>query len=167
MVVPYLSDRIASPRAPTHDEKTQAPHTSLMTPAYLFVYGSLRRNRSGVVHPLLAGAQHLGDAAVDGTLYKVDWYPGLVLTGNSRVQGELFELPAARADAMIAALDAYEGSGYGRETAGVQLADGRVVASWLYVYLGPTRGLDTIASGNFGTPSHRAHPDAPPPDDGR
>jgi gamma-glutamylcyclotransferase (GGCT)/AIG2-like uncharacterized protein YtfP len=130
---------------------------------YLFVYGSLRRNHSTATHPLLAGAPHHGDARVQGTLYRVDWYPGLVLAGDGWVHGELFELPDARADAMIAALDAYEGDGYGRTSANVHLADGRVVASWLYVYLGPTRGLDTIASGDFGTPTHRTHPDAPPP----
>lgn len=135
-----------------------------MNSTHLFVYGSLRRNRTGASHPLLAGAEHLGDATVQGTLYRVSWYPGLVLAGESRVHGELFAFPEARAAAMIAALDEYEGTQYARELARVQLADGRDVESYVYTYRGPTAGLPVIASGDFGVPTHRAHPDAPAPD---
>lgn len=134
-----------------------------MSSAHLFVYGSLRRNRSGASHPLLVGADHLGDATVQGTLYRVSWYPGLVLTGDGRVHGEVFALPPERAAAMIAALDEYEGTQYARDVAVVQLADGGTVPSSVYTYRGPTVGLPTIASGDFGTPTHRAHPDDPPP----
>lgn len=135
-----------------------------MTSAHLFAYGSLRRNRNGAHHPLLAGAEHLGPAAVQGTLYRVSWYPGLALTGDGRVHGELFALPTARAAAMIAALDDYEGSGYAREVARVELADGRIVESFVYTYRGSTAGLPVIDSGDFGVPTHRVHPDAPAPD---
>lgn len=135
-----------------------------MLPAQLFVYGSLRRNHSGATHPLLAGTIHHGNATVQGTLYRVSWYPGLVLAGDGRVHGELFEFPTARADAMLAALDDYEGSGYARRITRVQLADGRSVDAFVYTYLGPTAGLPVIASGDFGVPTHRAHPDAPAPD---
>ncbi len=133
-----------------------------MSSAHLFVYGSLRRNGSGASHPLLVGADHLGNATVQGTLYRVSWYPGLVLTGDGRVHGEVFAFPPARAEAMIAALDEYEGTLYVREVAVVQLADGRTVNSFVYTYRGPTAGLPVIASGDFGVPTHRAHPDDPP-----
>lgn len=136
-----------------------------MTSVNLFVYGSLRRDREGGSHPLLAGATPRGDATVQGTLYRVSRYPGLVLTGSGRVHGEVFELPAERAHEMIAALDHYEGSGYGRVSSHAQLASGTTVETFLYVYLGATDGLEIIPSGDFGAPVHRAHPDAPPDGD--
>lgn len=136
-----------------------------MPPAFLFVYGSLRRNRGGGNHPLLAGATHRGDATVEGTLYRVSWYPGLVLEGNGRVHGELFELPAERAQSMIAALDEYEGGGYRRVASHAQLSSGASVETFLYVYAGPIEGLEVIPSGDFGAPAHRARPDDPTPDE--
>lgn len=129
-----------------------------MSAVRLFVYGSLRRNAEGGSHPLLADAGFLGPATVPGTLYSVNWYPGLVLGSDGTVHGELYELPIARADAMLHALDDYEGGGFRRRKAHVLAASGDVSDAWVYVYDGPVHALETIASGDYGTPVHRAHP---------
>ncbi len=125
----------------------------------LFVYGSLRRDAEGRSHPLLADATCLGAATVRGALYKVDWYPGLVLDPEGgAVRGDLFELPPARADAMIAALDDYEGGVYRRRLATAQVEGGEALETWVYAYTGGVQGFATIPSGDFGTPMHRARP---------
>lgn len=129
-----------------------------MSAVRLFVYGSLRRNAEGRSHPLLAGATYLGAAAVRGSLYQVDWYPGLVLSGEGEVRGELYEIPLARVDGMLASLDDYEGGGYRRRKAPATL-DGEAAGDvWVYAYLGPVHALAPIPSGDYGTPVHRARP---------
>ena len=139
-----------------------------MTSVALFVYGSLRRDAAGDAHPLLRDAHFVASATVRGVLYLVDWYPGLALddTSDSVVHGELFQLPAAYADAMLAALDDYEGGGFRRRQARVIAGAGGVVDSegnvfsdaWVYEYVGPALELSRIASGDYGVPVHRARP---------
>lgn len=129
-----------------------------MSAVRLFVYGSLRRNAEEARHPLLADAVFLGPATVRGLLYSVDWYPGLVLDGEGVVHGELFELPLARADAMLHGLDDYEGGGFRRRKVSVATDAGERLDAWTYAYIGPVHALPVIASGDYGTPVHRAHP---------
>lgn len=129
-----------------------------MSAVRLFVYGSLRRNAESATHPFLTGANFLGPATVAGTLYSVDWYPGLVLAGDGTVRGELYELPATRADSILNALDDYEGGGFRRRKVSVALASGDRFDAWTYAYLGPVHALQVISSGDYGTPVHRAQP---------
>ncbi|HEX7050780.1 MAG TPA: gamma-glutamylcyclotransferase family protein [Longimicrobiales bacterium] len=70
---------------------------------HLFVYGTLRAG--GPAAALLEGCECVGHATVAGTLYSVDAYPALVLTGTGDVQGEVWRCPATR----LADLDRYEG----------------------------------------------------------
>ncbi|HEX4931666.1 MAG TPA: gamma-glutamylcyclotransferase family protein [Gemmatimonadaceae bacterium] len=129
-----------------------------MSAVRLFVYGSLRRDSEGKTHPLLADALFLGPATVAGALYRVDWYPGLVLGADGTVHGELYELPLAKVDHMLTSLDDYEGGGFRRRKATVQ-ADGVAHAdAWVYIYIGPTHALSAIATGDYGPPEHRARP---------
>lgn len=127
-----------------------------MSAVRLFVYGSLRRNAELAVHPLLAGARFLGAATMPGTLYAVAWYPGLVFTGEGAVHGELYELPLTRADAILHSLDDYEGGGFRRRKATAALSSGERLDAWAYAYIGPVHALEVIASGDYGTPVHRA-----------
>ena len=53
----------------------------------LFVYGALRKGASNDWR--VEDARCLGSAEVPGTLVKIDWYPGLVLKGDTRVKGEV------------------------------------------------------------------------------
>ena len=129
-----------------------------MSAVRLFVYGSLRRDRAGASHPLLADATFLGAASVVGALYKVDWYPGLVLGNDGTVHGELYELPMAHVDHMLTALDDYEGGGFRRRKATAQVDGVDYPNVWVYAYLGPTHALTAIATGDYGPPEHRARP---------
>lgn len=129
-----------------------------MSVVRLFVYGSLRRDREGQSHPLLADATFLGAASVAGALYRVDWYPGLVLGADGTVHGELYELPIARVDHMLMALDDYEGGGFRRRKATIHLDGADYPDVWVYSYIGPTHALSAIANGDYGPPEHRARP---------
>lgn len=129
-----------------------------MSAVRLFVYGSLRRNAQAAPHPLLSDATFLGSATVPGTLYSVDWYPGLVLAGDGVVHGELFELHPSRADAILRQLDDYEGGGFRRRKVSVTRGSGEALDAWSYAYIGPVHALTVIASGDYGTPVHRAQP---------
>ena len=129
-----------------------------MSAVRLFVYGSLKRDAGGTSHPLLAKATYLGATTVCGLLYQVDWYPGLVLSERGVVHGELYEFPAAQAGAMLMALDDYEGGEYPRRKARASGDGFDGVDTWVYVYVGPTHTLKTIASGDFDTPVHPERP---------
>jgi gamma-glutamylcyclotransferase (GGCT)/AIG2-like uncharacterized protein YtfP len=127
-----------------------------MSAVRLFVYGSLRRDAEGRPHPLLADAIHLGAATVPGALYRVDWYPGLVLGGDGTVHGELYELPVDKVDHLLGALDDYEGGGFRRRKATVHTDGVAHADAWVYAYIGPTHALQAIAGGDYGPPVHRA-----------
>jgi gamma-glutamylcyclotransferase (GGCT)/AIG2-like uncharacterized protein YtfP len=72
-----------------------------------FFYGTLRTG--GEQNSMLAGSRCLGEAVVIGTLYHLGAYPALVLVGERRVHGEIWECPVET----VAVLDAYEGVGQG------------------------------------------------------
>ena len=61
---------------------------------YVFVYGTLRRGERNDINLLQPAPRYVGMGAVNGTLYQVDWYPGLVLDGRADVQvvGEVYEI---------------------------------------------------------------------------
>lgn len=125
---------------------------------YLFVYGTLRRDAAGNTHPLLAGAARLvGEALCRGRLYLIADYPGLVASGNPRdvVRGEVYELDEPLL--LLPRLDDHEGCGPGfprptefvRRSRAVWLDDGRILATWVYLYNRDTDGLLLIESGDF------------------
>lgn len=129
-----------------------------MNPDYIFVYGTLRRDANSEMHRLLAKyAEFVDDAAYQGRLYKIDYYPGAVPSDdpNDVVQGEVYQLH--RADVVLHLLDQYEESGpefqepneYIRRKQAVLLNNGRTVMAWVYVYNHPTTGLELIKSANF------------------
>jgi gamma-glutamylcyclotransferase (GGCT)/AIG2-like uncharacterized protein YtfP len=108
------------------------------SPAFLFVYGTLRRGESR--HALLEGARYARDGTVEGELVDLGDYPGLV-AGPGRVTGELF---AIGDPALLRALDQYEGfhgfddpaSLYHRGVCRVLAPDGTRVEAWTYFYRG-------------------------------
>ncbi len=129
-----------------------------MTPDYIFVYGTLKRDANSEKHQLLAKyAEFVDDAGYQGKLYKVDYYPGAVPSDNPNdvVQGEVYLLH--RADAALSLLDQYEEFGpefpepneYIRLKQTVALKNGRTVTAWVYVYNHSTENLELIKSANF------------------
>jgi gamma-glutamylcyclotransferase (GGCT)/AIG2-like uncharacterized protein YtfP len=114
---------------------------------YLFVYGTLRRGHDNRYAQRLDGeARYKGEARVNGTLYAVKHYPGLVLGGPGEVTGELFEL--GDGDGLLAELDDYEGDEYKRVVCEVSL-EGRVERAWVYEYMNSLKGKRVIESGDW------------------
>ena len=125
---------------------------------HLFVYGTLM---SGAGHRMGARLQRearlVGPARIQGRLYDLGTYPGLVETGpaDGEVHGEVFELiDPARS---FRWLDAYEGIVPGREARSeyarverlVRLEDGRELTAWVYIYQAPVHGRPVIESGRW------------------
>ena len=122
----------------------------------LFVYGSLLA-RAG--HPmgerLAREARPIGEACLQGRLYRVSWYPGLV-EGNSRerVYGEVYALDDPVRTLLW--LDAYEGvaegaqgGDYARAERTARLAYGGEVPVWVYLYRGDVSGLTIVPGGRW------------------
>ncbi|MGJ5176560.1 gamma-glutamylcyclotransferase family protein [Bradyrhizobium oligotrophicum] len=132
-----------------------------MTSDLLFVYGTLMR---GFDHPmarlLSANADFVAEASCRGRLYRIQHYPGLVLSENAAdvVHGELFRL--RQPEPMLREFDMYEACGDGfaapteylRRRLGVTLADGSAREAWTYVYNWPVDAAARIVSGRFLAP---------------
>lgn len=123
---------------------------------YLFVYGTLRRTCSTGAHKTyLEGATFIGDAKIQAKLFRVSYYPAIVLSkADEWVIGEVYRLID---EAQLHALDAYEECAspindhqeYRREQAQIELANGERLMAWVYIYNRPTQGLTQIISGDF------------------
>jgi len=61
----------------------------------VFVYGTLRRGEVNDINLLAPPPVFLANASLDGTLYPLGWYPGLVLGGPGRVVGEVYAISPA------------------------------------------------------------------------
>lgn len=122
--------------------------------ALIFVYGTLRPG--GSAEARMAGhGRWLGPATAAGRLYRISHYPGFVADGTGGVvHGALFE--ATDPDALLAALDVYEGCGpadrqpheYRRARIGV-VHRGRPRTAWAYLYAWPVDAATRIAGGDF------------------
>lgn len=116
----------------------------------VFVYGSLRQGASN--HFRMEGAEPLGEAVITGELYRIDWYPGVILseTGNP-VHGEVYRVGPE----LLARLDRFEGV-RGREDD--EYARVRVMARaegrrrhevWVYEYRGAVQDLPRLPGGDW------------------
>jgi gamma-glutamylcyclotransferase (GGCT)/AIG2-like uncharacterized protein YtfP len=132
------------------NKRTSMPH-------YLFVYGTLMQKcRPNAWAAFLhTNAQYAGEASVEGLLYKVAYYPGLV-RGEGVVYGELFELRDP--EKVFRLLDEYEDylpddpdrSLYLRVLAWVTLTEtGEKKESWLYYYNQPVTDFMPYENGRF------------------
>lgn len=74
-------------------------------PRRVFVYGTLRRGQSNDINCKLPAPKYLGRARVNGVMYHLGAYPGVVLGGTRWVQGEVYEVT----EALERALDVLEG----------------------------------------------------------
>ncbi|MFT7421656.1 MAG: gamma-glutamylcyclotransferase (GGCT)/AIG2-like uncharacterized protein YtfP [Algoriphagus sp.] len=127
---------------------------------YIFVYGTLMKkcppNEWSAF--LEENAVYVDEAAVEGGLYKVDFYPGLVKEKGT-VYGEVFALN--KASETLAFLDEYEdyrindktNSLYLRESSIAKLVrTDKIVKTWVYYYNKPSDGLKKYDSGVFISP---------------
>lgn len=103
-------------------------------------------------------AEFVGEADVQGRLYHLGNYPGMVSTDEGkRVRGEVYEITADHWQETIQQLDRYEGCSesdpppheYRRELVQAHLDSGEHVSAWAYVLNRATDGLSEIPSGDF------------------
>lgn len=135
------------------------PQTS---PDLLFVYGTLLSADTGATGRvqrarLAREARVLSAATVDGLLYNLGRYPGLVVTEEvaGAVTGEILEL--AQPARTLAWLDDYESivpgnhphNEYERRRLRARLASGESVEVWAYVYLQSVAQARLIPDGNW------------------
>jgi gamma-glutamylcyclotransferase (GGCT)/AIG2-like uncharacterized protein YtfP len=119
----------------------------------VFVYGTLRRGGRNDINRLAPTPRFLGIGEVKGSLYHLDWYPGLALGGEEavRVVGEVYEVTPP----LESVLDAIEGiapgddSEYFKRDVEVELA-GQAVRCFLYE-INPKRvaGLQPLGHGDW------------------
>ena len=109
----------------------------------LFVYGTLRSEFENEYARLLRSqAEFVGKATVRGAIYRVEFYPAYRPGPEGAVHGEVYRLPDA--EAMLAALDGYEGEGFER----VEVETSRGEA-WIYRYRDEPAAGTRIESGDF------------------
>lgn len=124
---------------------------------HLFVYGTLRRDTGSEKHRFLARySEFLGDAALQGKLYRVGAYPGFVPSDDPHdvVHGEVYKLRYP--DFVLSLLDGYEECGprfpepvFIRRKQSAKLTSGEVISAWAYIFARPTQSLQIIQSGDF------------------
>ena len=103
-------------------------------------------------------ARLMGEASIEGRLYSLGRYPGLVEVADreSRVQGEVYVLNSPTFS--LAWLDAYERispdkahNDYERCERQVQLVSGQDLTVWVYLYRASVRGLPAVPDGRWTT----------------
>jgi gamma-glutamylcyclotransferase (GGCT)/AIG2-like uncharacterized protein YtfP len=119
----------------------------------VFVYGTLRRGGRNDINRLAPTPKYLGMGEVKGSLYHLDWYPGLALGGEEAVTvvGEVYEVTPQ----LEAVLDGIEGlvdgdhSEYFKRDLDIHV-QGRPVRCFLYE-INPRRvaGKEPIGHGDW------------------
>lgn len=114
----------------------------------VFVYGTLRRGGSN--HFRMEKAEFVTMGTVKGRLYRIDWYPGLVLDALADgIVGEIYQMSPA----VLEELDRFEGAEYRRLQTQVRLADGPTVSAWIWEWIGPVDESKRISSGDWFAPT--------------
>lgn len=95
----------------------------------VFVYGTLRRGGAGAMSIRFPDAKFIAEAKVNGSLYDLGAYPGLLLNeSNSLVIGEVYEVD----DGILNRLDDFEASSnYWRKQVEISLGTHRRMC-WTY-----------------------------------
>lgn len=122
------------------------------SPQLVFVYGTLRRGGSN--HFRMAGAEFISSGTIRGRMYRVDWYPGLILdpTGDE-IHGEVYAVDTD----LLSALDIFEGlsageiegSEYRRVETSVVKQDSQALAAWVWEWLGIVDESQRISDGDW------------------
>ncbi len=129
-------------------------------PVLLFVYGTLRRNSGHLMAERLAGdATFVGEATVAGRLYHTGAFPASVapFTPYDRVFGDVWAIPATRAESVLSMLDQYEGyapdarfgSLFVRVRLPIRFGDGSEQEAWVYRYNQEVSDSEHIESGDW------------------
>ncbi|MBF6057409.1 gamma-glutamylcyclotransferase family protein [Thiomicrorhabdus heinhorstiae] len=123
---------------------------------YLFVYGSLRKRAAR--HDLIAAyCEYVSEAYLNGKLFEVAGYPGAIESSqpDDRVLGEVYRI--VEREKLLAGLDEYEECSenfplpheYIRKKLAIDLADGKRIFSWVYIFNRDTSELMPITNGDY------------------
>lgn len=129
-----------------------------MKSCHLFVYGTLRSDCGAAQANLVE--QHfrfVGNGTVQGQLYEIEGYPGLVLSTDPAhaVKGELYQLVGSTT--VLEQLDEYEGCTaqnpkpheYRRREIPIRLERGGDAIAWVYVYNWPLQDRKPLTEGDY------------------
>ena len=124
---------------------------------YLFVYGTLLGDVNHEMSSFLAQhSKFVAKGYFRGKLYKIDWYPGAVLSDfyTDKVYGSIHKISNSRT--VFQVLDDYEGVNdylYKRQLIDVFLDTETSIKSWVYLYNRPISNAEQISSGDFMKPN--------------
>jgi gamma-glutamylcyclotransferase (GGCT)/AIG2-like uncharacterized protein YtfP len=121
-------------------------------PQLVFVYGTLRRGGSN--HFRMAGAEFISSGTITGRMYRIDWYPGLVLDdAGGEIHGEVYSVGPEQLEALdvFEGLSAgeIEGSEYRRVLTTVIRQDSQVTSAWVWEWLGETEESRRLEDGDW------------------
>jgi gamma-glutamylcyclotransferase (GGCT)/AIG2-like uncharacterized protein YtfP len=118
----------------------------------VFVYGTLRKGGSN--HFRMAGAEFVTAGTICGRMYRMDWYPGIVLDAvGDEIQGEVYAVDLE----LLAALDVFEGlsageiegSEYRRTQTTVVARDSQILQAWVWEWLGMVDEERRVSGGDW------------------
>ncbi|MES2623657.1 MAG: gamma-glutamylcyclotransferase family protein [Pseudomonadota bacterium] len=126
-------------------------------PSHIFVYGTLRRAASSVIHhEWLDGCVYVANGWMRGRLYEISHYPGAVESQDLRdkVVGEVYKLDTQEA---LDRLDQYEECSasfpepheYSRKIVEVTIGGDESVLAWAYIFNREVVNLQQIKSGDY------------------
>jgi gamma-glutamylcyclotransferase (GGCT)/AIG2-like uncharacterized protein YtfP len=102
----------------------------------------------------MAGAELISPGTIQGRMYRIDWYPGLVLDeSGDEISGEVYSVEPE----LLAALDVFEGlsageiegSEYRRVETTVMLQNSQVLTAWVWEWVGLISESQRISDGNW------------------
>ena len=117
----------------------------------VFVYGTLRRGGSN--HFRMSGADFIAAGTVRGRMYRIDWYPGVVLNGEGdEILGEVYAVDAST----LAELDCFEGLAAGklegdeyRRVRTMVRSGGESLEAWVWEWCGPLEALQRVRGNDW------------------
>jgi gamma-glutamylcyclotransferase (GGCT)/AIG2-like uncharacterized protein YtfP len=125
---------------------------------FIFVYGSLRKQKASSMHHLIAGdCEYFSNGAMRGKLYEVCGYPGAIESSDAKdkVSGELYKMLDRKR--VLVRLDDYEECSdrfpvpheYRRKQISIELTGGGSIVAWVYLYNLDVSNLRQIITGNY------------------
>jgi gamma-glutamylcyclotransferase (GGCT)/AIG2-like uncharacterized protein YtfP len=102
----------------------------------------------------MAGAVFIAEGTIQGRMYHIDWYPGLVLDpAGDEIHGEAYSV----APELLSALDVFEGlsagevegSEYRRVQTSVVQRDSQILHAWVWEWLGLVDESQRISDGDW------------------
>lgn len=125
---------------------------------FIFVYGTLRKETAThMYHVLARHCEYHSDGTMQGKLYEVDGYPGVIESNDfdDVVHGEIYRIVSP--NKVLPLLDEYEECTekfpqpheYLRKRIWISLAGGESLLAWVYIYTLDVTELFQIKSGNY------------------